>query len=395
MTAPDMTIRETTMAVFKPKNSKNYHFRYMLNGKIHTGSTKTSNRQTAERFEAQHKVERYKVLELGERERITIKDAFNNLLDTKKKLTSFHLSLTKANKLLGVVFDKITKTEIKCHGFNPNSYLDTLGEKDIQRLIVAREKEGLNTSTLIHELSFINQAINLAARMQYKVPSISISDLKKDNSIRPSRGKLRYLSLDEEARLLEELNPFKNLRGISPVTDTGCEKFRARQDTYDLVILLLDTGARYSEIAEIKWSSINMLDRTIEIYRSKVKNQSILMMTDRVYSTLFRRFNDPNRGIHVFTDSSRVDVRRYTPTAFASACRRAGIEDCTYHTLRHTFASRMVQAGLPLTDVQQILGHATIHMTLKYSHLAPQESTKKAAALLNQINRTGQPVPVM
>jgi integrase len=114
-----------------------------------------------------------------------------------------------------------------------------------------------------------------------------------------------------------------------------------------------------------------------------------------VYSTLLRRFNDPQRGIHVFTDSSRVDVRRYTPTAFASACRRAGIEDCTYHTLRHTFASRMVQAGLPLTDVQQILGHATIHMTLKYSHLAPQESTKKAAALLNQINRTGLPVPVM
>lgn len=348
------------MAVFKPKNSKNYHFRYMLNGKIHTGSTKSTNKQSAERFEAQHKVERYKVSELGERERISIKEAFDNLLDTKKKLTSFHLSYTKANKLLGVVFDKITKKEIKCHGFNPNSYLDTLSEKDIQRLIFAREKEGLNTSTLIHELSFINQAINLATRMQYKVPAISISDLKKDNSIRPSRGKLRYLSLDEEMRLLAELNPFKNLRGISAVTDTGCEKFRARQDTYDLVILLLDTGARYSEIAEIKWSSINMLDRTIELYRSKVKNQSILMMSDRVYSTLLRRFNDPKRGTHVFTDSSRVDVRRYTPTAFASACRRAGIEKCTYHTLRHTFASRMVQAGLPLTDVQQILGHATI-----------------------------------
>ena len=72
MTAPDMTIRETIMAIFKPKNSKNYHFRYMLNGKIHTGSTKTSNRQTAERFEAQHKAESYKVSELGERERITI-----------------------------------------------------------------------------------------------------------------------------------------------------------------------------------------------------------------------------------------------------------------------------------------------------------------------------------
>src|SRR5207237_536572 len=57
--------------------------------------------------------------------------------------------------------------------------------------------------------------------------------------------------------------------------------------------------------------------------------------------------------------------------AFQRVCNAAGIDDCTWHTLRHTFASHLVMAGVDLRTVQELLGHKTLAMTMRYSHLAP------------------------
>lgn len=386
MTAPDMTIRETTMAVFKPKNSKNYHFRYMLNGKIHTGSTKSTNKQAAERFEQQHKNERHKCSVLGDPEAITLRLAIENYLESKRrKIGNFERLQRKCEKLLGITHDHFGGKK-QCFGFDPERKLHTIKEKDIQRLIAEREKEGLLPQSILNEMTIWNQLINLAKRMGYMIPDISIADLKKANGIKIGKGKLRFLTLDEEARLLEEIHPKKSVRGLANYEDQDNETRRKRQDLYDLVILLLDTGARYSEIGEIKWSSIDMLSRTIYLFRPKVQNQSILHMSNRVFEVLSRRFAAPNRTEYVFTDISGKGVRKYSCTGFSNACSRAGLEGVSFHTLRHTFASRMVQAGLPITDIQQVLGHASIQMTTRYAHLAPLQSSSRAVAILNQIN---------
>jgi len=63
---------------------------------------------------------------------------------------------------------------------------------------------------------------------------------------------------------------------------------------------------------------------------------------------------------------------------FATALEQAEIEDVTWHTLRHTFASRLVMAGVDLKTVQELMGHKTIAMTAQYAHLAP---THKLQAL--------------
>lgn len=65
---------------------------------------------------------------------------------------------------------------------------------------------------------------------------------------------------------------------------------------------------------------------------------------------------------------------------FEVACRKAGILDFTWHCLRRTFASRLVMAGVPLRTVQELMGHKTIQMTIRYSHLSPghmQEAVDK------------------
>lgn len=69
-------------------------------------------------------------------------------------------------------------------------------------------------------------------------------------------------------------------------------------------------------------------------------------------------------------------------TAFKSALKRGGTENFKFHDLRHPFASQMIMRGADLKDVQEILGHKTMPMTLRYAHLS-HEHKKKAVSLLN------------
>lgn len=78
------------------------------------------------------------------------------------------------------------------------------------------------------------------------------------------------------------------------------------------------------------------------------------------------------RGPLVFCDQ---DGQPFTHTAAKwplwRACRRAGLRLVQWHVLRHTFASHLVMRGVPLKAVQELLGHATIEMTMRYAHLSP------------------------
>jgi len=82
----------------------------------------------------------------------------------------------------------------------------------------------------------------------------------------------------------------------------------------------------------------------------------------------------------VFTYARRAITR--VDRAFDGALKRAGIEGFTFHDLRHTFASHLIMRGASLKEVQELLGHKTGTMTLRYSHLA-EENKKKAVGLLN------------
>lgn len=68
-------------------------------------------------------------------------------------------------------------------------------------------------------------------------------------------------------------------------------------------------------------------------------------------------------------------------TAFRSALKNAGIEDCTFHDLRHTAASHLVMRGRSLREVQDFMGHQDIRMTVRYAHLSPAHLRATAEAL--------------
>nr|WP_280637659.1 site-specific integrase [Methylomonas koyamae] len=150
-------------------------------------------------------------------------------------------------------------------------------------------------------------------------------------------------------------------------------------------MLLLDTGARLSEITTLRWENINLKTGTISLYRSKVGNESILHMTDRIKNVLNRRMKSRSSEF-IFTD--RNGSSKKSVAGIRSAIKRAGLEDCTLHTMRHTAATRLVQAGMPLYEVSNILGHSNILMTARYAHLAKADVSKRARDILNGDNHT-------
>ena len=105
-------------------------------------------------------------------------------------------------------------------------------------------------------------------------------------------------------------------------------------------------------------------------------------MTDRVFDILSRR--------------KETAMTEYVFTAMAGSFRKScqglrntivalGLEDCTLHTLRNTTASRLVQFGMSLYEVANILGHTNISTTIKYGHLANDQVTQKAKNILNNV----------
>lgn len=84
------------------------------------------------------------------------------------------------------------------------------------------------------------------------------------------------------------------------------------------------------------------------------------------------------------TNETPIDACNYVRRVFVPAMDAAGIENFHWHDLRHTFASRLIMAGVDLRTVQELMGHQTITMTLRYSHLSPAHRLEA----VQRLNRT-------
>ncbi len=196
---------------------------------------------------------------------------------------------------------------------------------------------------------------------------------------------MRFLSIEEEKRLLAGLDPKIELPYRPSYEDRPAKENRMRQDNYDLVILLLDTGARYGEIAGITWDRINIEENTINLWRPKVKNESIICMTSRVHEVLLRRSKEKQTD-YLFTNKKGDGPRNHAISGIKKAMKRAGIKEFTIHDFRHTCASRLIQNGLSLYEVASILGHRDVQTTQRYAHLECRDVSQRARDIMEALN---------
>lgn len=154
---------------------------------------------------------------------------------------------------------------------------------------------------------------------------------------------------------------------------------------HSMITIAARTGMRFSELAALEWSAIDWhhgAHGIITVCRKNVrgltgppKNNRIrhIPLTSDAARVLAEtaHFSRGSGGNLVFTfEGSYI---RYN-TAFnhlVRICRDAGVPRIAWHDLRHTFASHLVSAGAPLKAIQDLLGHSTIEMTMRYAHLAP------------------------
>ena len=137
-----------------------------------------------------------------------------------------------------------------------------------------------------------------------------------------------------------------------------------------MVELVLNSGLRKSELLHLKWSDIDLKNRLLFIWDTKNKESRSIPLNDNAVKVIIRiprnlkseyLFPSPVNQLKPWVDF-RKDWKK--------ALRKAGIEDFTFHDLRHTFASHLVMAGVDLKTVQELLGHKSIEMTLRYAHLS-------------------------
>ncbi|RYD73137.1 MAG: site-specific integrase [Verrucomicrobiaceae bacterium] len=356
--------KEFAMPLVKRGNSKFWYVQFQLNGRTFVRSTRTTDRKEAEKVEAQVKAEAYAEGVLGKKKQISVSEALLQFLMSKEGTPSYR-NLVRGRKALLVTF-------------SGNAPISSLTNSDLDRHKQRRTQQGRGPQTIKHDLNVIMGAIRYAKRNGFDVPDLTPPTVKIPG------GKLRYLSSDEERRLLRELAPDRVSNGLAPADERDPKKLRDMQDNYDLIVILLDTGARYSEIATLMWDQVDLPNREIRLWRSKVENESLIFMTTRVTNIIAKRL-ERRTGKFVFSNS-KGGARRYSVIAIRKAFDRAGLHDCTVHTLRHTHASRLIQNGMSVYEVKSVLGHADIRTTMRYAHLEEAKVTSRARDIIESFS---------
>ncbi len=136
---------------------------------------------------------------------------------------------------------------------------------------------------------------------------------------------------------------------------------------YLLILLAITTGARRSELITLTWDRISLKARTARLEHTKNGEQRILTLTDDAVKELMR-FRQA--GGYVFPyDGDRYQYFRNFDCHWREAKSKAGIQDFRFHDLRHTCASLLAMNGASLIEIAHVLGHKSITMTQRYSHL--------------------------
>ncbi|MGA2363000.1 MAG: tyrosine-type recombinase/integrase [Candidatus Aminicenantales bacterium] len=238
--------------------------------------------------------------------------------------------------------------------FFKGDMLRAIGAEKIERYKANRKAE-VSPASCNRELACLKTLFNKAVdwgRLGIN-PAAKVKKLKENNT------RERILNPAEASRLIECAGP--ELRPI--------------------LIIALNTGMRKSEILSLRWQDVDFVRGFILIGDSKSGKSRKLPMNTAVFEALkgLQRRSD-----YVFFNPKTETHIKGVTRLFAAALKAAEISGVRLHDLRHTAATKMVEAGVDLVTVSKILGHSSIQMTMRYAHPTP-ENMRLAVNRLGEI----------
>jgi len=250
-----------------------------------------------------------------------------------------------------------------------------------------KKAEGIKQNTIRRN----EQELRSLIKMAVKDDIIPKDPLKSLPLGRAAEGRLRYLSREEESRLREVLAN-RDLQG----TKCGSKSVHGWTIPTDIdapytdhmtpaVLLSLNTGMRAGELRHLQWTDISEDLSLISLRASTTKSRKVrhipLNIEAREVLTQLKNQSDTHCPYLFPNRTQDGPISAFGKRSWHAILDLAEIEDFTWHGLRHSFASSLVLHRVPIVEVQSLLGHADLRMTLKYAHLAPSALVDAVSAL--------------
>lgn len=320
----------------------------------------------------------------------TAKDAYSKLIEIKYKLQHNQEPTIKGGRVAKIKFDDIWDIFFKYSKANKKSWtidqqnynkhikpifgnknvksITSLELEDFKQRLISKK---LAPQTVKHQLTLIRTIIN---------HSIKHNILK--NFINPmANGKVKMPEIDNKRQAYLTKIQAKEILDILKVLHPL---------TYHLTVILLFTGARFSEVTgassqknktndetALRWDDINFDNNTIFFKKTKNGNERYIAMNDQLLNTIQYLYDNKVNDFVITNSAGGIVLRmpHYFMTAVESVIPNNNIQDTKYkitaHSLRHTHASWLAEAGLDILQIKEQLGHKNIDMTMRYAHLIP------------------------
>ena len=199
----------------------------------------------------------------------------------------------------------------------------------------------------------------------------SANPVRKIKGLRVDNTRTRVLSDKEEVKLYKVLNSFHKVK----TREGEIKNFAPYKRVKRLITLALNSGMRKGEMINFRWLDIDEDFTIITVLNSKSGKSREIPINKKLRLALKAMYKLRGNNEFVFTNpetgTKYVDLKRIVGSLFEAA----GLDDFTLHCCRHTFATRLLDKGVDIRTVQELLGHADIRMTERYTHSNKDKKT--------------------
>jgi integrase len=265
-----------------------------------------------------------------------------------------------------LIYDKHIKDSLG------NESLITLKPKHFEDLKQEKLKAGYKERSVVSILGIVRHTINYAINNELIKNYVNPIANGRVKMPKVDNAKIGFLTKEQASELIAIL-----------------EK-RNEPLIYRLTILLLFTGARFSEVASLTWSDINFNEQLIYFKSTKNGNARSIKMTEQVLEVLSDLVQNKNSDLVIPSSNGKQILQM--PKQWQKIVddlipnnKNAGKHRITIHSLRHTHASWLAISGMNILEIKEQLGHKKLDMTLRYSHLIPSSRHEQTNSVFSGV----------